>query len=212
MTPSPAQQIALWADALRHMAASGLYFAPTIYDQERYRALQTLAMEMQAYAGGQAPEMLEPLRTTIFSHATPLCSADAAIIDAEGRLLLIRRADNGLWALPGGALEVGETPAQGAVREALEESGVASQPKALVGVWDSRRCNSSVRHHVYHFVILCHPLRIQPEEPPSHAHEVLSVGWFPESELPSDLDPGHVMRIPYAFKVWRGESPAYLDL
>lgn len=212
MTLPPAQQIALWADMLRHMAASGLRFAPTIYDQERYHALQTLAMEMQAYAGGQAPETMEPLRDTVFSHVTPFCAADAAIIDPEGRLLLIRRADNGLWALPGGALEVGETPAQGAVREALEESGIASQPRALVGIWDSRLCNSSVSHHVYHFVILCHPLTVQPETPPSHAHEVLDVGWFREAELPTDLEPGHAVRIPYGFKVWRGEVPAYLDL
>ncbi|MEJ5248259.1 NUDIX hydrolase N-terminal domain-containing protein [Caldilinea sp.] len=212
MTLSPAQQIALWADALRHMAASGLRFAPTLYDQERYHALQTLAMEMQAYAGGQAPEALEPLRAGVFSHVTPFCTADAAIIDAEGRLLLIRRADNGLWALPGGALEVGETPAQGAAREALEESGVASEPVALAGVWDSRLCGSMTRHHMYHFVVLCRPLPTQPKAPASHAHEVLGVGWFREAELPTDLDPGHVTRIPHAFKVWRGEASAHLDL
>lgn len=212
MTLSPAQQIALWADALRHMAASGLRFAPTLYDQERYHALQTLAMEMQAYAGGQAPEALEPLRASVFSHVTPFCTADAAIIDAEGRLLLIRRADNGLWALPGGALEVGETPAQGAVREALEESGVASEPVALAGVWDSRLCGSVTRHHMYHFVVLCRPLPTQSEATASHAHEVLGVGWFREAELPTDLDPGHVTRIPHAFKVWRGEASAHLDL
>ncbi|MCS6828210.1 MAG: NUDIX hydrolase N-terminal domain-containing protein [Caldilinea sp.] len=212
MTLSPAQQIALWADVLRHMAASGLHFAPTIYDRERYHALQTLAMEMQAYAGGQTPEALEPLRAGVFSHVTPFCTADAAIIDEQGRLLLIRRADNRLWALPGGALEVGETPAQGAVREAREESGVASEATALVGVWDSRLCGSLTRHHMYHFVVLCRPLTAQPQTPASHAHEVLDVGWFREAELPTDLDPGHVTRIPYAFKVWRGEAPAHLDL
>ena len=78
MTPSPAQQIALWADQLRHLAASGLRFAANIYDTERYHALQSLALEMQAYAGGELPATLEPLRATIFAHVTPFAVADAA--------------------------------------------------------------------------------------------------------------------------------------
>ncbi len=211
MTPSPAQQIALWADQLRHLAASGLRFAANIYDTERYHALQSLALEMQAYAGGELPATLEPLRATIFAHVTPFAVADAAIIDDAGRLLLIRRADNGLWALPGGGLDVGETPAEGALREALEESGVAGEAVALAGVWDSRRCGSITRHHLYHFVILCRPQPVQPATPASHAHEVLESGWFAEHALPPDLDPGHVTRIPHAFRVWRGEAAAYLD-
>jgi len=94
---------------------------------------------MLALATGETWEQIEPLRATIFSKPTPVTGGDAAIIDDEGRILLIQRADNGLWAMPGGALEVGETPAEGVVREALEETGVHCQPIALVGVFDSRR-------------------------------------------------------------------------
>ncbi len=212
MTMSPAQQIALWADALRHMAASGLRFAPTLYDTERYHALQSMALEMQAYAGGDLPEMLEPLRASVFAHITPFSVADAAIIDERARLLLIRRADNGLWAMPGGALDVGETVAEGAMREALEESGVASEAVGLAGVWDSRRCGSTTRHHLYHFVVLCRPLLEQPAGPASHAHEVTEVGWFDERLLPSDIDPGHRTRITHVFRMHRGEAAAYVDL
>jgi len=211
MTPSPAQQIAQWADQLRHLAASGLRFAANIYELERYHTLQSLAMAMQAYAGGELPATLEPLRATVFAHVTPFAVADAAIIDDVGRLLLIRRADNRLWALPGGGLDVGETPAEGAVREALEESGVASEPVALAGVWDSRLCGSATRHHLYHFVVLCRPLPAPPTVPASHTHEVLEIGWFNAAELPADIDPGHVTRIPHVFRVWQGEAAAYLD-
>lgn len=211
ITPSPAQQIALWADQLRHLAASGLHFAANIYETERYHTLQSLAIAMQAYAGGELPETLEPLRATVFARVTPFTVADAAIIDDAGRLLLIRRADNGLWALPGGGLDVGETPAEGAVREAREESGVASEPVALAGVWDSRLCGSATRHHLYHFVVLCRPLPEQPTGPASHAHEVLEVGWFGAEELPADIDPSHITRIPHVFRVWAGQAPAYLD-
>lgn len=212
MTVALAQQIALWADSLRNMAASGLRFASTIYDTERYHALQSMAVEMQAVAGGELPATLEPLRASVFAHVTPFCVADAAIIDAAGRLLLIRRADNGLWAMPGGALDVGETVAEGAVREALEESGVASKPVALAGVWDSRYCGSVTRHHLYHFVVLCRPLPEQPAGPASHAHEVTEAGWFDERALPPDIDPGHRMRIAHVFRLHHGEAVAHVDL
>ena len=208
---TPAQQIALWADRLRHMAASGLRFAPTLYDHERYQAIQDMAMEMLAFATAESPASLEPLRATVFSHVTPFSTGDAAIIDDAGRILLIQRADNGLWAMPGGGLDVGETPAQGSVREALEETGVASEAVALVGVFDSRLCGSVSRHHLYHFVFLCRPVEGAPLVEPSHRHETLATGWFTEEELPSALDPGHVGRIPWAFRVWRGEATAFFD-
>jgi len=47
--------------------------------------------------------------------------------------------------------------------------------------------------------------------PPPHALEVLGAGWFAEDALPPDIDPGHVMRIPHAFRVWRGEEGAFFD-
>jgi ADP-ribose pyrophosphatase YjhB (NUDIX family) len=80
---------------------------------------------------------------------------DGAVIDPDGRLLMDRRADNGMWAMPGGALEVGETPAEGVVWEVLEETGVHCRPVAMVGVFDSRLCGTESRHHLYHFVFLC---------------------------------------------------------
>ena len=46
---------------------------------------------------------------------------------------------------------------------------------------------------------------------PSHAHEVLETRWFPVDALPPDIDPGHVRRIPEAFRVWRGDLRAYFD-
>jgi 8-oxo-dGTP pyrophosphatase MutT (NUDIX family) len=46
------------------------------------------------------------------------------VIDPQGRILLMQRTDDRKWAMPGGGLEVGETPAAGVVREAFEETGV----------------------------------------------------------------------------------------
>ncbi|HDQ73132.1 MAG TPA: NUDIX domain-containing protein [Chloroflexi bacterium] len=205
-----AQRIALWADKLRDVSAMGLHFARTPYDEEHYRQVQDVAIEMLALAVDESVEKLAPLRATVYAQPTPLAVGDGAVIDRAGRLLLVRRADNGKWAMPGGALEVGETPAEGVVREVLEETGVHCRPVALVGVFDSRRCGTESRHHLYHFVFLCEPVGKDPIASPSHEFEVLETGWFEERALPAEIDPGHISRIPEAFRVWRGGS-AYFD-
>jgi ADP-ribose pyrophosphatase YjhB (NUDIX family) len=207
-----AQQIALWADRLRDISAMCLLFAKNVHDQIAYREVQSIAMEMLALATGESPQEIEPLRATVFARPTPLVAGDAAVIDDEGRILLIRRADNGMWAMPGGALDVGETPAEGVQREALEETGLPCRALSLVGVFDSRRCGSVTPHHLYHFVFLCQPLAQEPDPEPSHGFEVLETGWFPEYALPEDIDPGHVSRIPEAFRVWRGDQRGFFDV
>ncbi len=207
----PAEDIALWADKLRDISVLGLRFTENPHDAEAFRAVQTIAMEMLALATGDSLEALTPLRAPIFSRPTLLAVSDAAVIDERGCILLIQCADNGKWAMPGGLLEVGETPAEGVAREAREETGVRCRPLSLVGVFDSRFCRTPTRHHLYHFVFLCEPLNADAPEMPSHGFEVFGTDWFPEDSLPVDLDPGHVARIPEAYRVWHGDERAYFD-
>jgi 8-oxo-dGTP diphosphatase len=61
------------------------------------------------------------------------------VLDDTGRLLLQRRSDTGQWALPGGALDPGEAPAQAVVREVHEETGLLVRPRRLVGVMGPHR-------------------------------------------------------------------------
>lgn len=209
---SAAQKLALWADILRDCSARGEHFASNIYDKENYRQIRQIALEMLALASAHSQEEIEPLRASIFIRAGAISVGDAAIIDDDGRILLIRRADNGLWAMPGGGFNAGETPAQGAVREALEETGVACEPLALVGVYDSRFCGTTSLYQMYQFLFLCRSLpQIVRVDPPSHAHEVGETNWFTEAELPVDLDPGHISRIAEAFRYWHGDKRTFFD-
>jgi ADP-ribose pyrophosphatase YjhB (NUDIX family) len=62
-------------------------------------------------------------------------SASVAVRDDAGRLLMLRRADNGLWTIPTGGLKLGETIAQCAARECREETGIEIEVTGLVGVF-----------------------------------------------------------------------------
>jgi 8-oxo-dGTP diphosphatase len=60
----------------------------------------------------------------------------AIITDAAGRLLLIKRGHEpgkGLWSIPGGRVEPGETDEQAVIREVREETGLVVQPGRLIG-------------------------------------------------------------------------------
>jgi 8-oxo-dGTP pyrophosphatase MutT (NUDIX family) len=77
-----------------------------------------------------------------YYHAPDAPSANSIVVavtafiqDAAGRLLMIRRTDNDLYAIPGGAQEVGETIAQTAVREVREETGITVDVTGLIGVY-----------------------------------------------------------------------------
>ena len=208
---TPEEQIALWADKLRDISAMGLLFSKNIHDETAFREVQTVAMSMLALATGESLEQMEPLRARVFSRPTPLVGGDAAVIDDKGQILLIQRTDNSKWAMPGGALDVGETPAEGVLREALEETGVHCRVLSLVGLFDSRLCGTKSRHHLYHFVFLCEPLSQEQVEEPSHAVEIQDMRWFLEDCLPEDMDPGHASRIPEAFRVWHGDGRVFFD-
>ena len=66
-------------------------------------------------------------------------AVSAFVQDAVGRVLLIERTDNGLWSIPGGAQELGETPKAAVIREALEETGVFIEVIGLVGIYSDPR-------------------------------------------------------------------------
>ncbi|MDD7920983.1 NUDIX hydrolase [Actinomycetospora callitridis] len=61
------------------------------------------------------------------------------VLDDYGQVLLIQRSDNGLWALPGGGQELGETVRQAGVRETYEETGLEVEVTGIVGIYSDPR-------------------------------------------------------------------------
>lgn len=66
---------------------------------------------------------------------TLIPASNLLVVNNEGSILLQRRRDTGQWALPGGAHDIGETAAQCAVRECLEETGIGAEVTGFLGVY-----------------------------------------------------------------------------
>ncbi|WP_425303066.1 NUDIX hydrolase [Nocardia wallacei] len=71
-------------------------------------------------------------------------AATAFVLDADNRVLLIQRSDNGLWAIPGGAQDFGEYIAETTVRETREETGIEIDVTGIVGIYTDPKTVSYV--------------------------------------------------------------------
>jgi 8-oxo-dGTP diphosphatase len=117
----------------------------------------------------------------------PVVGAAAAARTRDGRWLLVRRADVGEWALPGGTLEWGETLRATIDRELAEEAGVdRCVIGRLVGVFS--RPDRDPRFHAVTVVVECEI--DEPARPPSNPLEITEVGLFPAHALPRPLAMG----------------------
>jgi ADP-ribose pyrophosphatase YjhB (NUDIX family) len=210
-TTETAIRLAQIADQIRAMAHNGLHFGKDPYDIDRYQRLLGLAAELLGMAATQPLEEIQRAFMADIDIRTPLVGVDAAIFDEAGRVLLIQRADNHKWAMPGGACEVGEAPADNAAREVWEETGYQVEITDFLGVFDNMRYQreTAPRRHGY---LLLFSGRVVGGEA-TLSNESLAVQWYPLEAIPwDDLSTGHVERLRHVVRWYRDRStPAYFD-
>lgn len=195
-------------DELRAISTSGLYYAKTEYDKERYQQVLSVAFGLLATLEERPfEEVKREFIEDNWLHMSPACGAEAVIFH-EDKIMLIKRSDNGLWAVPGGLVDVGETLAEAAVRELWEETGIHAQATKLLGIFDSRLWRSKTKAHLFHAIFLAETSNLMP----TTSMEATEIGFFGEHDLPQ-LSYGHEQRVPLLFKILRGEIPApYFDV
>jgi len=134
------------------------------------------------------PDFILELRTMVGHHPLFLPGVSALVVDDQGRVLMVRRADNGLWTLPSGIAEPGEEMAHSCAREVLEETGVVVQVDELISirtVGPVTYPNQDVTTFVDHF------FRCRPISGTAHVgdDESIAVGWFDPADLPEPGTP-----------------------
>ena len=205
------------ADELRAIADYGLMYVQNDYDRDRYQKVQALSARLLAMLESKSEteilEVFQNLKRNVvmpafrgnLSHISPWNGANAVVI-RENKILLGKRADNGLWDTFGGLVEVGETLAEAAVREAKEEAGIDVKPMKLLAVFDSRLWETVPIAQLYHVHFLCELIGGTP----TTSNEVTEVAWFSENDA-IHLQDGLKHWLPILFKVYRGEMTPYFD-
>lgn len=123
--------------------------------------------------------------------ATPKHSVSVAgiVVRDDGRVLVIRRNDNGHWEAPGGVLELGESFEDGVRREVLEETGLEITVERLSGVY------KNLAHGIVALVYRCRPVA-GDTHPTAEAREVR---WMTRDQVESSMNPAFAVRVLDAF-------------
>ena len=129
------------------------------------------------------PEFVARLRAHIGHDLLWLSSATAVVLDDDGRVLLGRRSDTGTWALPGGIVDPAEQPADAAIREVFEETGVVAVPERLFAVTVSRPFSYPNGDQVQ-YLDLAFRCRAIGGEARVNDSESTEVGWHALDSLP----------------------------
>jgi ADP-ribose pyrophosphatase YjhB (NUDIX family) len=182
MEMPPSQQLRFWAHELGGMAKTGLLHARDSYDQDRYERMLAIADRLAALTIAdeftpERPYLADP------GIVTPKVGCSVAAFADDGRAVMIQRADNHRWALPGGYAEIGSAPSVNGLREFREETGFDAEIERLVGVYDNREFGSIAN---YQFYICLFRGRITGGAA-AVTHETLDVRLVDPADPPSDM-------------------------
>ncbi len=132
---------------------------------------------------GLVSEWMRQVGKGVPGYVTPKVAVGAVVGNDQGQLLLIQRADSGVWLYPTGWADVGYSAAEVVVKEVKEETGIDVEPIRIIAVLDGFRLGAT-RIPLYSLVFQCTPLggTLSP-----HPLECMDVGWFSEDSLPTPL-------------------------
>ena len=196
-----------WSEMLSALARTGLAFTESLYEQERFEEILLVAAEIaDATSQPLEPAQLVAEWTKTIGHGvpgyvTPKNTVGAVVGNEAGELLLVQRADSGMWLYPTGWADVGYSPAEVAVKEVWEETGIKSEVVRLIAVNDGMRLGFT-RIPLYSTVF---HLRAIGGEITPHPLECSAAGFFARDDLPEPLI-GRERWVDLAFAAIDGEE------
>jgi ADP-ribose pyrophosphatase YjhB (NUDIX family) len=177
-----------WAQRLQAIAQNGLTFTENPYDVDRFQQIQALAAEMMAAYTDAEPTYVQDLFKQQQGYATPKIDTRGAIFQGDQVLLVLEREDQ-KWTLPGGWIDVGESPGAAVIREIYEEAGYETKILKLAAVYDrNKHPHPPMLFHAYKLFFICE-ITGGAAKP---SIETDAVEFFPVHDLP-ELSLGRVI-------------------
>lgn len=195
------KDLARWSETLSAIARTGLGFTESLYERERFEEILKVAADIKVAAqlaqhAGDGAGAAEGDRAEVLVRAwlgavgqgvpgyvTPKVAVGAIVANENDELLLVRRADSGIWLYPTGWADVGYSASEVVVKEVQEETGIVVEPVRLLAVLDGLR-RGFTPVPLYSLVFQC---RVLGGELCAHPLECADVGWFGFDALPTPL-------------------------
>lgn len=169
-----------WAQRIAEIAQNGLTYTEGPFDRERYEELRGLVAEMMGAYTATEPSRILELFQREEGYATPKVDV-RGVVFRDDRILLVREVSDGLWTLPGGWADPGQSPSEAVQKEIREESGFQARACKVLAVYDRDRHGAPpLPWRVYKLFIRCELTGGEA----THSIETDGVGFFAEDELP----------------------------
>jgi ADP-ribose pyrophosphatase YjhB (NUDIX family) len=166
---------------IRRLAATaqtGLSLSTNPYDRLRFEEVARIADELAGL-----PDELLGAPGFVFEggYATPKLIVRVAVLDDQSRILMVKEAEDDLWTLPGGWVDVGESLSLAAEREVFEETGYRVKVMKLAALFDKlAHEHPPALHHSYLAFVTAQLAGGSRRT----SIETTEVGWFAPDELP----------------------------
>ena len=144
-----------WAREIQAVSQTGLTYASSEYETQRYQRLIEIAAEIiQDHASLPKEDLFHDFAAQA-GYATPKVDVRGAVV-RDGQILLVQERADERWCMPGGWADVGDLPSEMVVREVWEESGFRVVPRKVIGVYDANRSGRPLElYHAYKLIFLC---------------------------------------------------------
>lgn len=209
--PTDEADLLRWSEALAGIARTGLGFTESLYERERFEEVLAVAADIRYAAGSEVEtstivhEWMKQIGVGVAGYVTPKVAVGALVGNDAGELLLVQRADSGIWLYPTGWADVGYSASEVAVKEVWEETGIRCEVVAPVALFDGLRLGFS-RIPLYSIIFHCKAIGGELQ---AHPLETTDVGFFAEHALPEPTV-GTSFWADHAFAVLRGEQTGFL--
>ncbi len=212
--PPPSETDLLrWSEALAGIARTGLGFTESLYEKERFEEVLAVAADIRHAAGSAfdpeelVTEWMASVGEGVPGYVTPKVAVGAVVGNDRGEILLVKRADSGIWLYPTGWADIGYSGAEVAQKEVREETGIDCEVRGVIAVLDGLRLGFT-RVPLYSVVFHCTAVG---GELTAHPLETSDVGWFARDALPSPIAGAELWR-DFAFAAIEGRPmPVHFD-
>lgn len=169
-----------WVLEIQAIAQNGLAYCGNEFDRERYIRLREISAEMASMNSQYSFHDINEIFSLERGYATPKLDVRAFILRDKKLLLVQERADS-LWTLPGGWVDVNESPSESVIRETREETGFNISVIRLLALWDKQKHDHPPQWpHAYKFFFHCEIISGEPKE----NLEISKIDFFDVKELP----------------------------
>ena len=180
------------AKRLQSIAQAGIFYSDDKpFDRERYEEVSELSVQILSQLTDEPIEKIGNLFTQERDgYQTPKVDIRAVVFNESGEILMVKEKVDGRWSLPGGWADVGYTPAEVAIKEVREETGLDVKTVRVLSIFDKRNHpHPPEGWYVYKIFILCEKIG---GEIPKDTTETSDIQYFSLKSIPPLSEPRNV--------------------